>query len=219
MTDKTAKSRVPHYINSTYFCPAMSNLKSKEEKEVFSFSSFSESTAPNGVTLAPFLAEEWEGLGNICAYTHIAKGGVSIDYYMTDEMCKEYSHRMAQYNSANGENYDVHISDGRRMSGTAEYFFEKCRDFFFDAEKHFKNDDLSNKCFFWLQGESDAGKSDVEYETKLEILWERLKLAGFTHFFCIRVDYFASNGIAKVMKAQESFASRHSDTYMLTRAA
>lgn len=219
MTDKNGNSTLTDYINNTYFCPAMSNLKSEKTKEVFSFSAFSESTAPDGVTLAPFLAEKWEELGNSCAYAHVAKGGVSIDYYMTDEMCDEYTCLMEEYNRENNMNYDVHISDGRRMVGAAEYFFEKCCDFFTDAEKHFESDDLSNKCLFWLQGESDAGRSAVEYEIKLEILWNRLKKIGFTHFFCIRIDFFGSNGISKVMKAQEDFVSSHDDVYMLTRAA
>ncbi len=219
MVDAKGKSRLCDYINNTYFCPAMSSLKSKEEKEEFVFSSFSESTAQNGVTLAPFLAQEWERLGNACAYAHIAKGGVSIDYYMTPDMVEEYARRIARYNSENGKNYDPYIPEAYRMSGAAEYFLKKCRDFFADAKKYFGNDDLSNKCFFWLQGESDANRSDIEYETKLEILWDQLKTIGFTHFFCIRVDFFGAPGIYKVMKAQESFVSRHDDAYMLTRSA
>ena len=219
MVDTTGKSRLCDYINNTYFCPAMSSLKSEEEKEEFSFSSFSESTAQNGVTLAPFLAQEWEGYGNACAYAHIAKGGVSIDYYMTPDMTKEYTRRIAQYNLENGKNYDPYIPQAYRMSGAAEYFLKKCCDFFADAKKHFGTDDLSNRCFFWLQGESDAHRSEIEYETKLEILWDQLKRIGFTHFFCIRVDFFGAPGIYKVMKAQESFVSRHDDAYMLTRSA
>ena len=63
------------------------------------------------------------------------------------------------------------------MSGAAEYFFEKCKDFFSDAETRFSGDDLRDRCFFWLQGESDTGLSEMEYETKTEILWEHLKKA------------------------------------------
>ena len=189
MTDENGNSKLADYINNTYFCPAMSNLKSEKTKEVFSFSDFSESTAPDGATLAPILAEEWEKLGNACAYAHIAKGGVSIDYFLTDN------------------------------NGMAEYFFKKCKDLFTDSVHFFKDDDLSNKCFFWLQGESDANLTKEDYEAKLEILWKRLKEIGFTHFFCIRVDFFGSNGISEVMRAQEDFVSRHDDAYMLTRAA
>ena len=104
------------------------------------------------------------------------------------------------------------------MEGAAEYFFTKCQDFFFDAENEFSNDDLSNKCFFWLQGESDANCSIIEYETKLDILWDRLKKIGFSHFFCIRIGYFGSKNIYRIMQAQEQFTKKHRDAYMLTRA-
>ena len=219
MTDENGNSKLVDYVANTYFCPAMSNLKSEETKEVFSFLSFSESSAPDGVTIAPFLAKKWEELGCACAYAHIAKGGVSVDYYMTDEMCDEYARRIEEYNRENNTNYDVRISNGRRMVGAAEYFLEKCHDFFTDSEKYFTDDELSKKCLFWLQGESDARSSDVEYKTKLEIFWEKLKNVGFTHFLCVRIDYFGSNGISKIMRAQEDFVSRHNDAYMLTRAA
>ena len=217
--DENGKSKLCDYISNTYFCPSMSNLVSEETKEVCLFASFSESTAKNGVTLAPFLAEEWEKKGNACAYAHIAKGCVSIDYYMTEEMAEEYAKRIRAYNRENGCTYDTELSKAYHIAGAAEYFFEKSRDFFKDAEARFGKELSGNKCFFWLQGESDAGRSSVEYEIKMDILWERLKEIGFTHFFCIRIDYFGADGIYKVMAAQESFASRHRDAYMLTRAA
>ena len=105
------------------------------------------------------------------------------------------------------------------FQGASEYFFEKCEHFFADAEKRFHGDDLSTKCLFWLQGESDARSDAVEYQIKLEILWEELKKIGFTHFFCIRVDYFGHCGIDKVMQAQEHFVTQNDGAYMLTRAA
>ena len=217
--NKNFESYLRDYQENTYFCPSMSNLMCEADKTVHRFTEFSEATAPHGVTLAPFLAEEWEKLGNVCAYAHIAKGGVSIDYYFTDEMTEEYSHRIKKYNKENGTNYKSDIPTSHRMEGASEYFFNKCRDFFFDSEIHFAGDDISNKCFFWLQGESDVQNAEIEYKIKMEILWESIKPLGFTHFFCIRVDYFGSCGIHRVMKAQENFVAEHSDTYMLTRAA
>lgn len=219
MMDENGKSKLCDYITNTYFCPAMANLKSEELKALYPFASFSESTAPNGVTLAPFMAEEWEKLGNSCAYAHIAKGGVSIDYFFTDEMKDEYKRRMMCYNEDSGTALSTDISDASRMNGAAEYFFQKCGDFFADAEMTFPSDNLSNKCFFWLQGESDAWMQDIEYKTRLEVLWDELKRIGFTHFFCIRIDFFGSQGIWRVMKAQEDFVLSHPDAYMLTRAA
>ncbi len=219
LLDATGKSRLENYIENTYFCPAMSNLKSEKEKSVHVFAEFSEATAKSGVSLAPFLVWQWEQCGKACAYAHIAKGCVSIDYYMTEEMAEEYAKRIRAYNRENGCTYDTELSKTYCIAGAAEYFFEKSRDFFKDAEARFGKELSGNKCFFWLQGESDAGCSAVEYEIKMDILWEGLKAIGFSHFFCIRIDYFGADGIYKVMAAQENFVSRHKDAYMLTRAA
>ena len=136
---------------------------------------------------------------------------------MTDAMAEEYARRITVYNQANGTSYPSKLSS--RMAGAADYFLEKCRDFVTDAEIRFSEDRLENRCFFWLQGETDANRSAVEYEIQLELLWETLRTIGFTHFFCIRVDFFGNKGIQKVMRAQYSFVLRHPDAYMLTRAA
>lgn len=208
MINEKGESKLGDYVENTYFCPAMFNLNSEEEKTTFPFATFSEDTAPYGVTLAPFLVEEWEQRGQRCAYTHIAKGGVAILHFFNKRMREEYVRRI--------ENANISI-DG--SDGAADYFFEKCKHFFADAQTAFSEDSLENKCIFWLQGESDARDSVIEYETKLDILWEELKKIGFTHFFCIRVDYFGCDGISNVMKAQERFGAKHPDAYMLTRAA
>ncbi len=219
MANEKGQSRLSDYTINTFFCPSMSNLRSEKEKEVYKFSDYSEATAQNGSTLAPLLAEEWESLGGCCAYAHIAKGGVSIDYFFTDEMVKEYKERINGYNNANGTNYDPNIWDKNRMPGAADYFFEKCRAFLSDAKTRFENDDMTNKCFFWLQGESDAGLPPIVYEMKMQLLWDNLKQIGFSRFFCIRVDFFGSENICQTMKAQESFVKHNKDAYMLTRIA
>ena len=218
-TDEKGRSLLVNYVENTFFCPAMSNLKSEKEKTLYSFSDFSESTARNGATLAPFLAREWETLGRSSAYAHIAKGCVSINYYLTDAMAEEYARRMGAYNERFGTSYETKIASSSRLAGAAEYFFEKSRDFFRDAEAQFGEELSGNKCFFWLQGEGDAWRSSIEYETKMDVLWEALKQSGFTHFFCIRIDYFGEDGIYRVMRAQENFVSRRENAYMLTRAA
>ena len=217
MVDELGRSKLVDYTPTTYFSTSMTNLDSDEEKTVHPFSIFSESTARHGATLAPFLCEEWERMGGASLYAHIAKGATPIHYYFTDEMIREYNRRIDSYNKENGTEYPS-LTLNRRIIG-AEYFAEKCRDFFEDAEKKFCGDDLSNKCFFWLQGEAEGKNEVIEYETKLEILWEKVKSLGFTHFFCIRVDYFGYPGIFRVMKAQESFVEKHADAFMLTRAA
>ena len=219
IVNEKGESTLEDYVHNTYFCPSMSNLCSKTDKSVYPFSSFSEATARNGVTLAPFLAQEWEQKGQSCAYAHIAKGGVSMAHYMNEEMAEEYTRRITEYNQVHGTDYNTELSSRNTTSGAADYFFKKCKDFFQDAKQKFSNDTLPTKCLFWLQGESDARSSSIEYEIKLDIFWEKLKTLGFTHFFCIRVDYFGLEGIDNIMRAQENFVSKHADAYMLTRVA
>lgn len=219
MVNERGESLLSNYRNTTYFCPSMSNLQSEEEKTTFPFADFSEADARPGATLAPFVAEEWEKAGQACAYAHIAKGGVPLVYYFTDDMAREYGERIREWNRTHGTDYNPDIPASHRMPGAADYFFEKCADFFADAKAAFPDDDLASRCFFWLQGESEAGRSAAEYEIRLEVLWEAVKKAGFTHFFCLRVDFFGNPGIDQVMLAQERFVAAHEDAYMLTRAA
>lgn len=104
------------------------------------------------------------------------------------------------------------------LEGEAEkYFYEKVNDFFADCEKKFEGDDMSERCFVWLQGESDNGKGTEYYLDRLRELWSRLKKVGFTKFFMIRVPYWSSIGIAEIMRAEEIFCKENEDAYMLTR--
>lgn len=217
--DNFGKSLISDYRTNTYFSPSMSNLLSKDDLTVRPFSDFSEATAPHGATLAPFIAAGWEQCSRSSAYAHIAKGGVSIDYYLTREMRAEYSRLIKDYNAEHGTDYDEEIVGPHLLSGAPEYFIEKCVDFFSDAESHFAGDDMTNKCLIWLQGEADAYRSAAEYEMKLSAFWKFLKPLGFTHFFIVRVDYFGDERIARIMQAQENFASSRKDVYILTRVA
>ena len=103
--------------------------------------------------------------------------------------------------------------------GAAAYFVRKTADFFRDSRERFPQDDLSDRCLVWLQGESDKTCQTLEYETMLETLWHtcRHKL-GFTHFLCIRVGYFGDERIPAIMKAQENFCAAQPDAWMMTRA-
>ncbi len=104
------------------------------------------------------------------------------------------------------------------LEGSAEkYFYEKTRDFFDDCEKRFKDDDMSERCFVWLQGESDKSNGTEYYLDALRELWKRLKKFGFTKFLMIRVPYWSEPCIADIMRAQELFCTENDDTYMLTR--
>jgi len=141
MIDETGKSKLSDYRANTYFCPSMSSLVSEGDKTTLPFSEFSEATAQNGATLAPFIAEEWEKLGYSCAYAHIAKGSIRIAHYMTDDMAAEYSRRMKKFNQAHDTCFAEVIPSDPQMAGAADYFLQKCKDFFKDAKVEFPNDD------------------------------------------------------------------------------
>ena len=218
MCDERGNSKLTDYRHNTYFCPSMASLLSEEEKTEHSFLDFSEATARPSGSPAPFLVEEFERAGGTCAYAHIAKGAVRISHYFTDEMEREYAARVAEYNRQHGTDYPEGLSPKHRMPGAADYFFEKCADFFADAAECFAEDDISERSFFWLQGGGDAGRSSmVEYSIALDILWETLKKIGFQRFFCIRAGYFGKEVVKEIMIAQERFVKRHDDAYMLTR--
>ena len=112
-------------------------------------------------------------------------------------------------------NVDSFKNGGGKAVG---YFCEKTKDFFADAKKYFWGEDLSEKCFVWLQGESDAYMTKQEYMAFLEVLFERVKKLGITKFFIIRVGYWADDRISQIMLAQEEFCQTTCNAYMLTRA-
>ena len=207
------KSTINNYSLNSYFCPSMANLKSEQDKSLIPFADFSEATMPLASSLAPYIVNEWEKLGNKCAYSHIAKGGVAINYYFNQEMIDSLNDLILEYNLKSGENLPLQTL----CDNGADYFFEKSKDFFIDSEDNFKGEDLSTKCFFFLQGESDANIDKNLYKLYLKTLWEYLKKIGFTHFFCIRVGFWGCDGIANVMKAQEEFCLETEGAYMLTR--
>ncbi len=175
------------YTQNTFFCPSMCNLKSDEDKTVNAFNDYSEATAGMGVCLAPFVVKGLEDAGYACAYAHIAKGSVTIDYFLEGD--------------------------------AAGYFDEKAADFFEDCQVRFRGDDTSERVFIWLQGEGDLCTGYGRYKEYLELLWKKLKRNGFTKFFMIRVDFWESEEIADVMRAQEDFCRENKDVYMLTRVA
>ena len=207
------KSTLNDYAINTFFCPSMCNLKSEEGKEIYTFGHFCENTAPFGVTLAPFVVREWENLGHKCLYTHMAKGGVSIKHYFDVRMIEKLNELILEYNKASNKKLTYQEVD----DNAAQYFFEKIDDFIIDSKKKFPNDDLGERCFFWLQGETDASWPKDLYKLYLKVLWKQLKLHGFTRFFCIRVGYWMNDNIVNIMKAQEEFCMENSDAYMLTR--
>jgi len=206
------QSTMTDYRANTYFVASMCNLKDDTARITEPFAVYSEQTFVPGPTLAPYLAEEWEKRGHACAYAHIAKGAVSILHYFDDQMAEEYNRRVCEA----GLPYIMRTVDDMSR-GAAAYFARKAADFFRDSENVFPMEDTSQRCLFWLQGEGDVSMEAEEYRLLMEVLWDRAKQIGFTHFFCVRVGYFGSDGIVRVMKAQEDFCTRTKDAYMLTR--
>lgn len=83
-------SLLADYIENTYFCPSMTDLKEDAAKTEHLFITFSEATASKlAPSLAPYIVKGLEEAGCCCAYTHIAKGGVPISYYL-EGAAKDY---------------------------------------------------------------------------------------------------------------------------------
>jgi len=205
-----ASSAMTEYRATAYFVPSMCNLKDEETRTAESFAAYSEQNFVPGPTLAPYLAQEWEKRGHDCAYAHIAKGAVSILHYFDDEMIGQYNRMIRERNLP----YAVRSVDDMSR-GASAYFAQKSADFFRDSQTEFP--DAAERCLFWLQGEGDVRMASEEYRMLMEVLWERARQIGFTHFFCIRVGYFGDEGILRVMKAQEEFCAHTPGAYMLSR--
>ena len=208
------KSLLADYKENTFFCPSMCNLEDEKTKTAKPFSAYSETNAPFGSSLAPFVVKEWEKLGKNCAYAHIAKGNTSIKYYFNESMIEQVNRLIEKYNLDNQQKLDVQAVE----DNAGDYFFEKVDDFFADSRQVFAEEDLSEKCFFWLQGESDPNMSKDLYKIYLSVLWENLKKHGFTKFFCFRVGYWLNDNIINIINAQEEFCAETNGAYMLTRA-
>lgn len=103
--------------------------------------------------------------------------------------------------------------------GSADYFAEKVRDFFTDAEENFAEDDTSLRVLFWHQGESDGECTEEYYLSCLTALREKAHALGFTHICILRVGIWGDPRIASVMRAQEEFCRIYPDCHMLTRVA
>jgi len=77
------KSTMKKYFENTFFCPSLNNLVSDVEKKVCSFDALCEKDERRSVSLAPFIIKGLEDEGIYSAYTHIAKGRVPINYYLS----------------------------------------------------------------------------------------------------------------------------------------
>lgn len=141
-----------------------------------------------------------------------AKTGVALPPFIVKEL-EEKGFLCAYTHIAKGMVKISHFLEG----GSAEYFDQKVSDFFNDSKLKFQNDDISEKIFVWLQGESNTQIGYDNYKESLKVLWQRLKKNGFTKFFIIRVGYWGNKAITDIMRAQEDFCKEEKDAYILTR--
>ncbi|MBQ8682888.1 MAG: hypothetical protein IJ518_00045 [Clostridia bacterium] len=95
--DPTAVSSLANYTDNTLFGPAMCNLLDDEQKTTVPFASFSEQTVGWAPALPPYFVQKLEGLGYACAYAHIAKGSVSITYYLEGEVAAYFDEKVTDF--------------------------------------------------------------------------------------------------------------------------
>ena len=209
LTDLSYLSSLTNYTANTYFCPSMSN-------GIKGFGSQSESSTYSGASLAPYFATEYAEYGHSSIYAHMAKGSVNIIHYFTEEMRVAYNAKITAYNTENNTQYStLAVSD---LSGAGDAFDNKYNAMVEDYAALAPDATISNKCFVWLQGESDAGRSSIEYKLKMEVLWDHLQDLGFTHFFMLRVGYWGNTAIRNVIQAQEDFCAENENCHIVTRA-
>ena len=80
---------------------------------------------------------------------------------------------------------------------------------------------FENKCFVWLQGESDGigQTTKEEYKQRLLRLWSDLKAdCGLEKFLMIKVGPFFDFPVAPIMEAQEELCAENGDFSMISRA-
>ena len=75
-------SATGEYGESTLFAPSLCNLKDEAAKTMYDFSYFNESNPRLAPSMPAYIVKGLEDNGYCCAYTHIAKGGVPIKYYL-----------------------------------------------------------------------------------------------------------------------------------------
>lgn len=201
------KSCLTNYTKNTYFCPAMSNGK-------MPFSEQSESQTYPSASIPPYFATEYAKFNHACVYSHIAKGNTRITHFFTKQMASEYNALINEYNQKNNTVYQ----NIDQVFGAGKAFDDKYNAMVEDFAILYPSTKINNKCFLFLQGESDGDNSYIEYKLKLGILWKHLKSLGITHFFIFRVGFWGNENIINVIKAQEDFCLENENCYIITRA-
>ena len=204
----TGKSKLANYSSTMYFIPACRD----QEK---GFSGQSEYLNYPSATMAPYFAQYYSELGHKCVYAHMAKGSCKIVHYFTSDAMEEYNRLITEYNSANSTSYATLTSSS--LSGAGDAFDAKFNAMLKDYAEFAPETTIANKCFVWLQGESDVHVY-AEYKLRLEALWSHLQSLGFTHFFILRVGFWGSASVINEIKAQTDFCEENENCYIITRA-
>ena len=95
--DPTMVSTLNNYAENSLFGPAMCELLNGKEKTTVPFTYFSEQTMQWAPALPPYFVQELEELGYACAYTHIAKGSVSITHYLSGEAAAYFDRKVTDF--------------------------------------------------------------------------------------------------------------------------
>jgi lysophospholipase L1-like esterase len=204
----TGKSRLANYPSTMYFIPACRD----QEK---GFSGQSEYLNYPSATMAPYFAQYYSELGRKCVYAHMAKGACNIVHYFTTDAMEEYNRLITAYNSANSTSYATLTSSN--LSGAGDAFDAKFKAMLKDYADFAPDKTIANKCFVWLQGESDVHVY-AQYKLRLQALWSHLQSLGFTHFFILRVGFWGSTSVINEIKAQTDFCEENENCYIITKA-
>lgn len=204
----TGKSKLANYSETMHFIQAC------RDKEA-GFGGQSEFKNYPAATMAPYFARYYAAMGNPCIYAHMAKGSTKIKNYFTEAMRVAYNELITAYNTENGTSHaELAESD---LTGAGDAFDAKYNAMLEDYAEWAPDKTIKNKCFVWLQGESDTHVY-IEYKLKLQVLWQHLQELGFTHFFILRVGFWGSTAIINEIKAQTDFCDENENCYIVTRA-
>jgi lysophospholipase L1-like esterase len=204
----TGKSKQSNYSSTMYFIPACRD----QEK---GFGGQSEYLNYPSATMAPYFAQYYSELGRKCVYAHMAKGACKIIHYFTTDAMEEYNRLISDYNTANSTSYATLTSSD--LSGAGDAFDAKYKAMLRDYAEFAPDKTIANKCFVWLQGESDVHVY-AQYKLRLQALWAHLQSLGFTHFFILRVGFWGSTSVINEIKAQTDFCAENENCYIVTKA-
>ena len=93
----TGKSRLKNYRENAWFVSSLSNLKNKDERSCYLFEELCEADNKAAPSLPPYVIKGLEEKGVFSAYTHIARGAVSIDYFLSGEAADYFDKKVTDF--------------------------------------------------------------------------------------------------------------------------